>query len=325
VPADKGDGSNDITLVLIDPPFGPPPQNELLWDNSMFTNVVNSVVMCNSLQNFVVITFTTLTHVGDLMKLLPSTPTTTWDHIPGVWSWTPCPTSNAGLCNNQLALLTSICGDRQRVRMYPVSAPAPNGSGSVQSTSLFYPRPAFLTTMKETKEEIINTQERPVELYCHLIRRFSGLGDTILDIGSGSRAAAEAAFITGRNVICVEKDARQYRGIIQRLRTVVASVVDDTDDEPVPDKSQVGDSQAPPADGTSGETVPADDYDKHACVVCGNLEDPAVGEIVKCAKCTGNVHERCGEEDASGKVVCASSCSGVPDSIDSAPAQTQSG
>jgi site-specific DNA-methyltransferase (adenine-specific) len=52
--------------------------------------------------------------------------------------------------------------------------------------------------------------EKPVRLYEYMIQTYTNEGQTILDITAGSMTTAAACINTGRNYICIEKDAEYF-------------------------------------------------------------------------------------------------------------------
>lgn len=63
--------------------------------------------------------------------------------------------------------------------------------------------------------------EKPVQLLTYLAELFSKPGDLVLDPFSGSASTGEAATLTGRRAILVERDAEFFEKGIERIRRVV--------------------------------------------------------------------------------------------------------
>jgi len=63
----------------------------------------------------------------------------------------------------------------------------------------------------------IHSTEKPVALYQKIIELATEPGDLILDPYGGSGASAEAAMLTGRNMLMFEIDKEYHKGIEERL------------------------------------------------------------------------------------------------------------
>lgn len=72
-----------------------------------------------------------------------------------------------------------------------------------------YPRDVLKYASDKQKLNLHATQ-KPIELLRYLIRTYTNVGDTVLDFTSGSMSLAVAAYLEGRNSICIEKDGIQF-------------------------------------------------------------------------------------------------------------------
>lgn len=72
-----------------------------------------------------------------------------------------------------------------------------------------YPRDVLKFASDKQKLNIHSTQ-KPIELLRYLIRTYTNIGDTVLDFTAGSFSVAVAAYLEGRNSICIERDSVQY-------------------------------------------------------------------------------------------------------------------
>lgn len=72
-----------------------------------------------------------------------------------------------------------------------------------------YPRDVLKFASDKQKLNLHSTQ-KPLELLCYMIRTYTNEGDTILDFTAGSCSLAVAAYLEGRNSICIEMDTEQY-------------------------------------------------------------------------------------------------------------------
>lgn len=66
----------------------------------------------------------------------------------------------------------------------------------------------------------LHPTEKPVELFEYLIRTYTNVGDTVLDNCSGSGTTAIAAYKTGRNFICIEKELKYIEISKQRYSEI---------------------------------------------------------------------------------------------------------
>jgi site-specific DNA-methyltransferase (adenine-specific) len=66
----------------------------------------------------------------------------------------------------------------------------------------------------------IHPTQKPVALYEYLIRTYTNPGETVLDICAGSGTTGEAAHLTGRNAILIEKDPAYFEIMKQRIAKV---------------------------------------------------------------------------------------------------------
>jgi len=64
----------------------------------------------------------------------------------------------------------------------------------------------------------IHPTQKPPEIYEYLIKTYTNIGDTVIDIASGSCTLAVAAINTDRNYICIEKDENYYRKGTERIK-----------------------------------------------------------------------------------------------------------
>ena len=72
-----------------------------------------------------------------------------------------------------------------------------------------YPRDVLKFASDKQKLNIHSTQ-KPIELLRYLIRTYTNIGDTVLDFTAGSFSISVAAYLEGRNSICIERDPVQY-------------------------------------------------------------------------------------------------------------------
>ncbi len=72
-----------------------------------------------------------------------------------------------------------------------------------------YPRDVLKFASDKQKLNIHATQ-KPLELLRYMIRTYTNAGDTILDFTAGSMSVAVAAYLEGRNSVCIEMDKEQY-------------------------------------------------------------------------------------------------------------------
>lgn len=56
----------------------------------------------------------------------------------------------------------------------------------------------------------IHSNQKPLDLLRYFIRTYTNEGDTVLDFTAGSMSTAVAAYLEGRNSVCIEKDYNQY-------------------------------------------------------------------------------------------------------------------
>lgn len=72
-----------------------------------------------------------------------------------------------------------------------------------------YPRDVLKFASDKQKLNLHSTQ-KPLELLRYLIRTYTNEGDTVLDFTGGSCSLAVAAYLEGRNSVCIEMDTEQY-------------------------------------------------------------------------------------------------------------------
>ncbi|QXN60233.1 hypothetical protein KUA24_166 [Vibrio phage HNL01] len=76
-----------------------------------------------------------------------------------------------------------------------------------------YPRDVLKFASDKQKLNIHSTQ-KPLDLLRYMIRTYTNAGDTVLDITAGSCSVAVAAYLEGRNSICIEMDEGHYNDAI---------------------------------------------------------------------------------------------------------------
>lgn len=67
------------------------------------------------------------------------------------------------------------------------------------------------------KERLDHPTQKPLNLIIDLILKHSNEDDTVLDTFSGTGTLAEAAILTRRNFICIEKDEKYYNIMKERI------------------------------------------------------------------------------------------------------------
>lgn len=72
------------------------------------------------------------------------------------------------------------------------------------------------------KADRIHQAEKPVELMLAILKLFSLEGETVLDQFAGSGVVGEAALLSGRNSILIEKNSEDVQKIQKRLQKIVA-------------------------------------------------------------------------------------------------------
>lgn len=72
-----------------------------------------------------------------------------------------------------------------------------------------YPRDVLKFSSDKQKLNIHSTQ-KPLELLRYMIRTYTNKGDTVLDFTAGSCSVAVAAYLEGRNSVCIEMDTDQF-------------------------------------------------------------------------------------------------------------------
>jgi site-specific DNA-methyltransferase (adenine-specific) len=81
-------------------------------------------------------------------------------------------------------------------------------------------QPGSIVAIKQRdSDRRLHPTQKPVALLEWLIRTYTHPGDTILDPCAGSGTTAVAAIRTGRNAICIEKDAGYYDVMCKRIET----------------------------------------------------------------------------------------------------------
>ncbi len=82
--------------------------------------------------------------------------------------------------------------------------------------------PSSVLHFKNPNHNNDHPTQKPVELYEYLIRTYTNVGDTVLDICMGSGTTGVAAMNTGRRFIGIERES-EYVDIAQRRIAVAAS------------------------------------------------------------------------------------------------------
>ena len=77
-----------------------------------------------------------------------------------------------------------------------------------------YPRTVWKGSSDKQKLNIHSTQ-KPLWFLRKMIRTYTNVGDTILDFTAGSMSLAVAAYLEGRNSICIEMDKGQFSKSVQ--------------------------------------------------------------------------------------------------------------
>lgn len=80
-----------------------------------------------------------------------------------------------------------------------------------------YPRDVLKFASDKQKLNIHSTQ-KPLELLRYMIRTYTNEGDTVLDFTAGSMSVAVAAYLEGRNSVCIEMDTEQYNKSVEWVK-----------------------------------------------------------------------------------------------------------
>lgn len=84
-----------------------------------------------------------------------------------------------------------------------------------------YKYPKTIQTFSMDKN-IGHPTQKPVALFEYMIKTYSNLGDTVLDMTAGSGTTAIAALNTGREYICIEQDQEYFDLMKERVSNHVA-------------------------------------------------------------------------------------------------------
>ena len=85
-----------------------------------------------------------------------------------------------------------------------------NDAKGKSDNELYYPK-SIINIKKEHETTVYHPTQKPVDLIRYLIRTYSNEGDLILDNTCGSGTTAIAAYMEGRNFICMEKDEKYFQ------------------------------------------------------------------------------------------------------------------
>lgn len=77
-----------------------------------------------------------------------------------------------------------------------------------------YPRDVLTFPSDKQKLNLHSTQ-KPLDLLRYMIRTYTNEGDTVLDFTAGSCSLSVAAYLEGRNSVCIEMDTEQYNKSFQ--------------------------------------------------------------------------------------------------------------
>ena len=80
-----------------------------------------------------------------------------------------------------------------------------------------YPRDVLKFPSDKQKLNIHSTQ-KPLDLLRYMIRTYTNEGDTVLDFTAGSMSVAVAAYLEGRNSVCIEMDTEQFNKSVQWVK-----------------------------------------------------------------------------------------------------------
>ncbi|AOQ26739.1 DNA methylase [Vibrio phage S4-7] len=80
-----------------------------------------------------------------------------------------------------------------------------------------YPRDVLKFPSDKQKLNIHSTQ-KPLDLLRYMIRTYTNEGDTILDFTAGSMSVSVAAYLEGRNSVCIEMDEEQFNKSINWVK-----------------------------------------------------------------------------------------------------------
>lgn len=80
-----------------------------------------------------------------------------------------------------------------------------------------YPRDVLKFPSDKQKLNIHSTQ-KPLDLLRYMIRTYTNKGDTILDFTAGSMSVSVAAYLEGRNSVCIEMDEEQFNKSINWVK-----------------------------------------------------------------------------------------------------------
>lgn len=80
-----------------------------------------------------------------------------------------------------------------------------------------YPRDVLKFASDKQKLNLHSTQ-KPLELLRYMIRTYTNEGDTVLDFTAGSMSTAVAAYLEGRNSVCIERDVGQYNKSVEWVK-----------------------------------------------------------------------------------------------------------
>lgn len=88
-----------------------------------------------------------------------------------------------------------------------------SGGGSTER----YPRDVLKYSSDKQKINL-NATQKPLALLRYFIRTYTNAGDTLLDFTAGSMSLAVAAYLEGRNSVCIEMDKDQFEKSIKWVR-----------------------------------------------------------------------------------------------------------
>ena len=160
--------------------------------------------------------------------------------------------------------------------------------------------------MKYDDGEVINDCQKPIELARLLISNHISPGGNVLVLGSGAGGEVLGAVAAGCNVVCVEKDEKQYNGLIAHLvKTKNAEIAADEKKEQkaIDDDQEEENSQETAASTGTKPSVPEESQgaeDEQVCRECAEVIVPPINYDFCCARCVSQpvFHPNCVEKTA---------------------------
>ena len=284
-----------VALILADLVYG---ITDLPWDHQLtkeeFTNMLKQVECLNACQNYVVIFW----HKPDDSLLIRSVMedrhfrelTNFFWHKTNHYTHTPPThyTSSIEMCT---------------IGYLPSREKCPNLlNKDPRKRHNFISLPPVTNYLTYDNGDQINPCQKPIDLAYTLVKNHVEPGGNVLVLGSGAGGEVMGAVAAGCNVVAIEKDVKQFNGLVAHLiKTKNAEIEDDRKKAKLLESQNEGDDQSTEGGESERSQSSTPTYEKEelpdrfVCKECDEVIEPPIDLLFACSTCIGDriFHPNC--------------------------------